>query len=956
MRKSIRKLSPYLMLAALAVAGLAAASVVILNPAELKGQVSFSEETVTHFRVDAFSWDGPQAGQSFTTNTYSLTVESGYSYIPSVTAYLSNPTVEESTLTVSRVDAVMVDNQVGPTTVDFNYPDTQHIQFSLGVNGGTLSNYSISASARSPTDNHSGTSSQTFSGPQPASASGWVAVVPQAQVQVQGFVELTTANGLQVSRTLGTKSLSLLEGEDTVSWEIDLVNTGQLSGVIQVSPSARVDHHIVYFTGAYGTPAFGTNGMVEVPANGTYGIDLPPGGYHVYLMTYLKSPYQTFDTKSYQVTLTAGATTTLDFTEPLGTAQVSLSMSGVFSNAWLLRQPDLRLELDTPPGPGFPASAWSPEQAGGQYSFLLPSGKWKRREVYLSFRDASNPQVPLRSSFSRQYDNDSSIPSVPVSPGTTVSLGTESLTFVKSTVWLDVREATPGEPETLLRSPQVWLHRSEYNGDGSDKRNTSIQAFGSSESRSTSALAFVAEPGTYRMEPSAFVNGAWTQFATQYITVAPPAQTGAGTNVSVVPVENAELKVEVTFPEVTSGGLTTVTESPLGPEPPQGLKTFCADGASSEGIECSPLFYDIETTAQFTSATVCIRRKLQGTNGLATFLRLYHFNKDLPPAGQWEELPPPPGMEPAIDCAADLAACGCADEASCGIDYNADPPVSVVMVCGVTQSFSPFAVFEKDLEFTNTVNGQQYEGPTGPPTPQTWTVPVTGTYRITAIGAGGAAATQTPSLAGGCGARISGEFTLQGGDTLQLLVGQKGTATQYSGGGGGGSFVTLNGTPLVIAGGGGGVRSGATVHGRHGSAGTAGVAGSVSAAYTSGFVAGGTGGQGGARVSGYGSGGGGWSGNGAADGNYGEGGFSFLTGAKGGAGKSCGALAHGGYGGGGAGNGCYGGGGGGGYSGGGGGRVGGGGGSWNAGARPTSAEGVCTPNGHGRVMVSFAHP
>jgi hypothetical protein len=213
-------------------------------------------------------------------------------------------------------------------------------------------------------------------------------------------------------------------------------------------------------------------------------------------------------------------------------------------------------------------------------------------------------------------------------------------------------------------------------------------------------VTLVAEPGTYYLDAAASINGSFMQFALQMITFAPPAQTGAGTNVSV-------------------------------------------------------------TTAQFTSATVCIRRKLQGSNGLATFLRLYHFNESLPPAGQWEELPPPPGMEPAIDCAADLAACGCADEASCGIDYTADPPVSVVMVCGVTQSFSPFAVFEKDIEFTNKVNGQEYEGPTGPPAPRTWTwtVPVTGTYRITAIGAAGASATQAVGISGGCGARISGDFS-----------------------------------------------------------------------------------------------------------------------------------------------------------------------------------------------------
>ena len=940
--------------AAVAVAGLAVAEVVVLNPGEMRGQVSFSGETVTHFSVSAESPGGSQSFKSFTTNPYSLTVESGYAYRPGVTAYIANPTASESRLWVSRDGAVMVDNQVGPTTVDFNYPETGRIHVSVGVAGGTITNYEFIAYTSSPTEVYSGISSHTFTGPQPSSASGWVAMIPQARVHVVGFVELTTADGALVTRSLGTQTLDMLAGEDSVSWDIDLANTGQLSGAIQVSPSTDVDRHVVYFNGAYGTPAFGISGMVHVPANGTYAINLPPGGYDVYLMTYLASPPGHFDTASHHVTIAAGTASTLDFIVPLGTAQVPLSVDGFYSKA-NLQVPTLGLAL-AGTTEIFPPSASAYALTGGQFVAAVPSGNWRREELSFRLLDRSNLQAPLDIFFVREHHDDSSAPPVTVSPGATVNLGTEAVTLVKSRAYFDVREPTPGEPEVLLRSPYVWLGRLEYNGDSSLKRRTYIQARGSSELRSTSSLLLVAEPGTYEMEVTAVVNGSTTQFPPQSITFAPPSQTGAGTNVSVTPVENAELKVEVVFPEVTSGGVTTVVESPLGPEPPEGLKTFCADGASEEGIECSPLFYDIQTTAQFTSATVCIRRKLQGANGLATFLRLYHFNETLPPAGQWEELPPPPGMEPAIDCASDLAACGCADEASCGIDYTADPPVSVVMVCGVTQSFSPFTIFEKDVEFTNRVNGQEYEGPTGPPSPQTWTVPATGTYRVTAVGAGGASATQAQGVSGGCGARVSGEFTLQGGATLQLLVGQKGTAAAYSAGGGGGSFVTLNGAPLVIAGGGGGVRAGTTVHGRHGSAGTAGVAGSVSAAYTSGFVAGGTAGQGGARASSYGSGGGGWSGNGASDGNYGEGGFAFLAGGRGGAGKSCGGLAHGGYGGGGAGNGCYGGGGGGGYSGGGGGRVGGGGGSWNAGARPTAAEGVCTPSGHGRITVSFVHP
>jgi len=380
------------------------------------------------------------------------------------------------------------------------------------------------------------------------------------------------------------------------------------------------------------------------------------------------------------------------------------------------------------------------------------------------------------------------------------------------------------------------------------------------------------------------------------------------------------------------------------------------------------MFYDIETTAagDFHShpVTVCVRRLVSDvSNAAAGFLTLYHYNETIPGPDKWEALPAPPGRsQPAIDCGsgdpADLAACGCADEASCGIDLFADPPKDVFQVCGVTTSFSPFTIFEGKIQYDNEVNGQTYTGPTGPPSLQHWTVPVTATYRITANGAQGAVSRNNPGFAGGCGAEIRGDFALHAGDVIDVLVGQKGTAAEQNAGGGGGTFVTKNGVPLLIAGGGGGVRGPTTTNGRSGTTSASGTAGSTSPGYTGGFIPGGVNGGGGARIAGFGAGGGGWSGNGISDTAYGDGGWAFLSANQGagGSARGCGEAAPGGYGGGGAGNGCFGAGGGGGYSGGGGGRIGGGGGSLNTGLHPAGQDGKCTPSGHGAVTIELPHP
>lgn len=101
---------------------------------------------------------------------------------------------------------------------------------------------------------------------------------------------------------------------------------------------------------------------------------------------------------------------------------------------------------------------------------------------------------------------------------------------------------------------------------------------------------------------------------------------------------------------------------------------------------------------------------------------------------------------------------------------------------------------------------------------QRFTVPFTGTYVLTAAGAGGGSA----AFAGGRGVIVSTTVSLTANDVLFILVGQRGTSTGstagYQGSGGGGTFICkYNGgsvssagsyTILLIAGGGGGAGAG----------------------------------------------------------------------------------------------------------------------------------------------------
>lgn len=255
---------------------------------------------------------------------------------------------------------------------------------------------------------------------------------------------------------------------------------------------------------------------------------------------------------------------------------------------------------------------------------------------------------------------------------------------------------------------------------------------------------------------------------------------------------------------------------------------------------------------------------------------------------------------------------------------------------------------------------------------QLWTVPESGTYRITARGAQGAPA---EVAAGGRGAIITGDFNLTAGEKLQILVGQTAAVASSrlyrSSAGGGGSFVVkytgVTNTVddiLVIAGGGGG--TGSTTIDPEGDAQT-GTSGGR--ARRNNLNAGGAGG-----INGAGGGIGNASSNGAGGGFLTNGtasssasGLSFLNGGLGGAVNTTYAPNGGGFGGGGApNNGAFsrmsGGGG---FSGGGASNTGGdgtfdetnmcagGGGSYNAGANPVALSGASGNYGSGSVYVEL---
>jgi len=120
---------------------------------------------------------------------------------------------------------------------------------------------------------------------------------------------------------------------------------------------------------------------------------------------------------------------------------------------------------------------------------------------------------------------------------------------------------------------------------------------------------------------------------------------------------------------------------------------------------------------------------------------------------------------------------------------------------GPTQSQTDAAYTATTLDGQVTINTQGI---------QEWTVPITGLYRLDAIGAAGGNTFYSTVLKGGRGASISCEIKLTAGTNIKIIVGQEGESIAVGGGGGASFVVDAANKPLIVAGAGGGASSDAS--------------------------------------------------------------------------------------------------------------------------------------------------
>lgn len=617
-----------------------------LHPGTLRGTITLSSETVQSGWVYAYSTEGGFSGSGpiAAGGTFSFLVEGGRSYrVNSIYVYTGSGRIsiwgnQQSVL-------VPVD---GTGTLDIHYA-TGTIAASVNVAGGTLNSVELRANAD---ENYEGFESYgSFSGAGPF----LFPAVVDSQVRVYGTAYLTTAGGQRATQQLESKTIAVGAAGGSVSWDVDLnaPDTG-IAGVIEVNPASMVSQHYLHAYGQWSTPASGVNASTWVSANGPYSLfGLIPGTYSMYSYTYFQNPYGYLGRYWQEANVTAGSVTERNFVTNLGYISGSVSVNGFMNTAGISYG---SVEANSLNG-----SSWGRrylETGGGTYNLAVTPGDWIPYRTWLRFENwSSDPSRHLSANvyvndYSRHHPYYGGTP-VSVVAGETDTVGEIAITTVESQIILDVIEPA-GQPEVLISNAQLygWGERRNAAGQWIGSREFHATAFWNPQGRP--AVRLVGEPGLYQVTAHGQVNGAQVQFGTFAFNLEVPVQTPAGSNVVVTPSPAST----VTFSNVVSPGVTTVTEAPVGPAAPPNFRILSPGG--------TPVYYDVTTTATFSgNVRLCINYDDTAIPAnKESRLKLHHY---IAASGRWEN-----------------------------ITEAGSPDVAANQICGITDSFSIFAIMFDD--------------------------------------------------------------------------------------------------------------------------------------------------------------------------------------------------------------------------------------------------------------------
>ena len=630
---------------------------IILDPPNLTGQVGLQGETFASGSVSV----SPSGLSSLSTplvngdSDFAFFVEPGRTFSLSV-SLSSFQSTNNAFYSMSRSGLqALTTGEV--RNLDLVLPSGR-LRGSVNVTGGTLLSFNLRAQRSIGNEFRNGSVT--------TSAAGAVELPFPAGTGISTFGTVTARvdDTCNVSRALSTQTVDLQAGGvREVSWTIDFsdvdcaTSVGSIGGNIGVVGLASVNPaaNLVAFTPFVSGP---TSRSLNLTGGGLYQFnDLMAGNYQVLHDASFAAPYGfSRVARHFNVPVTAGALTQLDLLPRVGAAHGSIATEGT----WNLLTANFA-SVNWLDSTGNLSGSDTVDRATGRYDFVLPEGTSRITNFNASFFNGMSGVHSTSSSLSRSFTTASPPATFSISSGSDVTVGAHAM------------RTSEAELTVQVQDPSVRINRLNLNGSAQIRHpstnvllETVSLSLSSQRISPTNAVTVLIRglPGTYAMNAVADTDNGSTLGKGFELVLGEPFNTPPGSGVTEpIEGESGETLGSITFGQVTAGGDTVVSLSSSGAEAPPNFRIFVPTGQSGQG---DLAYYDIRTTAHFDTATVCLNYDDSGFPNVSkeSKLQLGHYV--------------------------------CSGNSCAWVDITADgyPDTAANEICGVTDSFSIFAILE----------------------------------------------------------------------------------------------------------------------------------------------------------------------------------------------------------------------------------------------------------------------
>ncbi|MBI2514374.1 MAG: HYR domain-containing protein [Opitutae bacterium] len=548
--RMLRALAAFLFAATLAYS----ADTVELLPGKITGSITLTSDTINSGSVSASAIDGSgSASSSFNGNTFSIVVPAGKTWRLSFNVALATSNGSYAQFSVNTAENVSVGaNQ----TVAQNYSlATAHVSADVQVAHGTLSSVgTLQAYGNDGSVNFSSYSQST----------GVVTVLPMHGVTVYGTASLQSTEGQSSTVALPSTSVDVPVSGASVTWNVDAAfvsSTVQGTLLLSGGPALNSAQISLYGSNAYYSTSLSGNGAFQFT-------NLQAGNYSAY--AYANFPnsslylYRNFD-------LAADSVATVDFKHDLATAKMGLSLTGFLSAD--------KVSSGYLYGNGPDNASGYASLNAGSFSPVVTAGTWSFSQISLA-NYASDGYFSITNYAPNRAQTT-------FAAGDNVTLPAFQLNTTQTEFTFDVVEPAGATSETLISYPNIWGYAYKYSPSGEWLGYTSVNAQFYGAAQAKPRVRVVGEPGTYTLQAYGYVDGSNVSFGSFTIELKAPLPTPVGTDVVVAPGAGVTLE----FDHVTTEGVTTVSQLPVGPALPGGYSNLTSNGAK--------VYYSASTTATF---------------------------------------------------------------------------------------------------------------------------------------------------------------------------------------------------------------------------------------------------------------------------------------------------------------------------------------------------------------------